>query len=208
MVNLKSYKKWIVVITILLLLVCFYYSFMKEPEPLDQVKTEEMIPLDIEKAPAVKTDEVDLEEDNSSIVIDIKGAVQHPGVYEVGVNARVFEVIEMAGGLSEKADELAINLASSLQDGMVVYIPFQGETEENQYINPSAVEETEHTTVNINLASSEELQTLSGIGPTKADAIIAYRDDNGPFTSIDGLLEVTGIGEKSLEKIREEISIK
>ncbi len=208
MVNLKSYKKWIIVITILLLLVCFYYSFMKEPEPLDQVNTKEIIPIDIEKAPAVKRDEVDLEEDNSSIVIDIKGAVQHPGVYEVGVDARVFEVIEMAGGLSEKADELAINLASSLQDGMVVYIPFQGETEENQYINPSEVEETEHTTVNINLASSEELQTLSGIGPTKADAIIAYRDDNGPFTSIDGLLEVTGIGEKSLEKIREEISIK
>ncbi|UHA62417.1 helix-hairpin-helix domain-containing protein [Metabacillus litoralis] len=142
----------------------------------------------------------------STIVIDVKGAVQTPGVYEISANARVHEIIEKAGGLSDQADEAAVNLASSLEDGMVVYIPQIGEIKENPFQTTNE-EKDSPKKININLATSEELQTLSGIGPAKAEAIISYREENGQFKSIEGLLEVSGIGEKSLEKLKEEVTV-
>lgn len=210
MSNLQQYKKWIIIIGISVLTIgCFYYYFIKEPATSELVKLEEKDSIDMEQTISLDEKENKQSEDESSlIVIDVKGAVQYPGVYEVAENARVFEAIQKAGGMSEKADELAVNLASPLQDGIAVYIPFKGETKENPFISPNVVDDPAQQKVNINLATSDELQTLSGIGPSKAEAIIAYREEQGPFTKIEDLLEVTGIGEKSLEKIREEITIK
>ncbi|HZH61393.1 MAG TPA: helix-hairpin-helix domain-containing protein [Metabacillus sp.] len=210
MSNLQQYKKWIIIIFISVLTIgCICYYFMQESETSELVKPEETASIDLEQTiPLEEKENEESEEKNSSIVIDVKGAVQHPGVYEVAKDARVFEAIQEAGGISDKADELAVNLASPLQDGMVVYIPFKGENKENPFISKNVVEDTAQQKVNINLATSEELQTLSGIGPSKAEAIIAYREELGSFTKIEDLLEVTGIGEKSLEKIREEITIK
>lgn len=210
MSNLQQYKKWIIIIGISVLTIgCFCYYFIKEPATSELVKLEEKDSIDMEQTISLEEKETEQSEDEGSlIVIDVKGAVQYPGVYEVAENARVFEAIQKAGGMNGKADELAVNLASPLQDGMVVYIPFKGETKENPFINPNVMEDPAQQKVNINLATSDELQTLSGIGPSKADAIIAYREEKGPFTKIEDLLEVTGIGEKSLEKIREEITIK
>lgn len=208
--NLQHYKKWIIIICISVLTIgCFCYYFMKEPATSELVKLEEKDSIELEQAFSLEEKESEESGDeNSSILIDVKGAVQQPGVYEVAEDARVFEAIQEAGGISEKADELAVNLASPLQDGMVVYIPFKGETKENPFISPNVVEDTVQQRVNINFATSEELQTLSGIGPSKAEAIIAYREEQGPFSKVEDLLDVTGIGEKSLEKIREEITIK
>ncbi|PMC39696.1 competence protein ComE [Bacillus sp. UMB0899] len=210
--NLKLNKKWIIIIiSSVLTICCIYYILLREPPKselvelggLDAGGIDETIPIQEEEP--VKT-----EEDRPLIMIDVKGAVQQPGVYEMPEDARVFEVIQKAGGLSENANELAVNLASSIQDGMVVYIPLKGETNENPFNSQSVVnnEGSARRKVNINSATSEELQTLTGIGPSKAEAIIAYREEQGSFTKIEDLLEVNGIGEKSFEKLSEEITVK
>ncbi|WP_174879223.1 helix-hairpin-helix domain-containing protein [Metabacillus niabensis] len=150
-------------------------------------------------------------ERTTTLVIDVKGAVQTPGVYEMESGSRVHDVIDEAGGLVKEADELAVNLAAPLEDGMVIYIPRKGEIKENPYVLPTEQKTTQEGTnekININLATLEELQTLPGIGPSKASSIIAYREENGPFSKIEDLLEVSGIGEKSLDKIKEEIVVK
>ncbi len=150
-------------------------------------------------------------ERNTTLVIDVKGAVQKPGVYEMENGSRVHDVIDEAGGLVNEADELAVNLAAPLEDGMVIYIPKKGEVKENPYVLPTEQKSNQEGTnekININLATLEELQTLPGIGPSKASSIIAYREENGPFAKIEDLLEVSGIGEKTLDKIKEEIVVK
>jgi competence protein ComEA len=92
---------------------------------------------------------------------------------------------------------------------MVLYIPKKGEVSENPLTATTPTEqEGNQEKVNINIATSEELQTLTGIGPSKADAIITYREENGHFKSPEGLMEVSGIGDKSFEKIKDEITIK
>ncbi|WP_026558680.1 helix-hairpin-helix domain-containing protein [Bacillus sp. J37] len=208
--NLQINKKWMIIICVSVLIVCcFYYFYAMEPMKSEVVKIEEMDMNEFEETISSNEKEpVDNGEERTSIVIDVKGAVLKPGVYEVPQDARVYEAIQEAGGLSEKADELSVNLASSLQDGMVVYIPIKGETKENPFISQNVAEDPSQKKVNINLATSEELQTLTGIGPSKAESIISYREEQGPFTKIEDLLEVTGIGDKSFEKLREEITVK
>ncbi|MBU7593655.1 hypothetical protein FVO58_14035 [Metabacillus halosaccharovorans] len=199
----------IIICISVLIVCCFYYLYVKEPVKSEVVKMEEMDMNEFEETISVNEKEpVDKGDERTSIVIDVKGAVLKPGVYEVPEDARLYEAIHEAGGLSEKADELAVNLASPLLDGMVVYIPIKGETKENPFISQNVAEDSSQKKVNINLATSEELQTLTGIGPSKAESIISYREEQGPFTKIEDILEVTGIGDKSFEKLREEITVK
>lgn len=205
----QKYKKWIILLVSLLAVTILYYYFFNIQASSELVTTnvegaymETSVPDETTKGEQ-KTSE---NSEASTIVIDVKGAVQTPGVYEISANARVHEIIEKAGGLSDQADEAAVNLASSLEDGMVVYIPQIGEIKENPFQTTNE-EKDSPKKININLATSEELQTLSGIGPAKAEAIISYREENGQFKSIEGLLEVSGIGEKSLEKLKEEVTV-
>ncbi|MDA7026872.1 helix-hairpin-helix domain-containing protein [Bacillus sp. CLL-7-23] len=145
------------------------------------------------------------------VVIDLKGAVKHPGVYQMKAGDRVHQLLKKAGGTVKKADEQQINLAAVLQDGMVVYIPSKGEkavqaqTEATASVKESEEEQTE--VVNINNASSKELQSIPGVGPSKADAIVAYREENGSFQKIEDITNVTGIGEKSFEKMKSSLSV-
>lgn len=148
-------------------------------------------------------EEETLPKEQSIIFVDVKGAVGKEGVYEIESGKRVKDVIELAGGFAESADTNQINLALLLEDEMVVYVPVLGESTIIQVNNG-----TEQGKVLINSATLEELQTLPGIGPAKAAAIIAYREENGPFQKVEDLLLVSGIGEKSLEKIKEGILIK
>ncbi|WP_246940538.1 helix-hairpin-helix domain-containing protein [Bacillus pinisoli] len=137
----------------------------------------------------------------TSMFVDIKGEVMMPGVYEVDATSRVLDLIKLAGGFTANAEQNAINLAQKLKDEMVIYVPAVGEETSLQ------VSEQEDGLININEADQSELETLPGIGPSKAAAIIAYREENGPFQSIDDLGNVSGIGEKSLEKLRDLIRI-
>lgn len=138
------------------------------------------------------------------ILVDIKGAVKKPGVYELPVNARLHELVNVAGGLTDDAEDRQVNMAIVLTDQQLVYIPRKGETVEQTNQTPQVGDESK---VNINTASAEELQTLTGIGEKKAQAIIDYRTQNGNFQSIDQLTEVDGFGEKTVEKLRDSITI-
>ena len=148
-------------------------------------------------------DEIEQESEEATVFVDIKGAVVHQGVYEVSKSARVKDVISLAGGFTNEADRTMINLAAKVYDEMVIYVPRMGEEGK---IPTQSLNNNEEK-VNINTATIDEIEELQGIGPTKAAAIVAYREEHGPFERIEDLLNVSGIGEKSLEKIKGQILI-
>lgn len=142
-----------------------------------------------------------------NVVVDVKGAVKVPGVFSFGSDQRVIDAIDAAGGLADNADTKLINFAQLLEDEMYIYIPETGE----DIIQQSSISEgqqTKETVVDINKADEAELLLLDGIGPSKAAEIIKYREENGPFQSIEELTNVTGIGEKTFERIKERIKVK
>lgn len=138
------------------------------------------------------------------ITVHVAGAVRVPGVYVVSSTARAIDAVRAAGGLAADADADRINLAASLADGQRVFVPQHGEDD------PLAVDPSPAGTgraapagpVNLNSATAAELETLPGIGPTTAAAIIAHRDLHGPFASVDELGEVAGIGPAKLAALR------
>lgn len=137
--------------------------------------------------------------------VDVKGAVIRPGVYEVKEGERVIDVIERAGGFRENADSLQVNLSQRVHDEMVIYVPVQGENIPVSTLLPAPAGTSNNGKININTASATELETLPGIGPQKAEAIIQYREENGPFQKAEDLMKVSGIGEKTFEKLKEHI---
>ncbi len=137
------------------------------------------------------------------IIVDLRGAVHKPGIYHLPVDSRIYELIEKAGGF-DNANISCINQAEKLVDESYIYIP--SINEECEDLSTSQNESTTNL-ININEASVSELSTLPGIGETKAQDIVNYRDTNGPFTSIEGLTDVSGIGEATLANISTLISI-
>lgn len=146
------------------------------------------------------------------MVVDIKGAVQKPGIYRMSSSDRISDAVSRAGGLTGKADQDKINLARKLSDEMVVYVPEKGEKgipdvagQSGGALSAAAVSvggTGQGNKVNINTADEQGMQDLPGIGPAKAKAIVTYRNGHGPFKTVDELTNVSGIGEKSLEKIK------
>ncbi|MGN0202913.1 MAG: helix-hairpin-helix domain-containing protein [Coprococcus sp.] len=124
------------------------------------------------------------------IYVYVCGKVNEPDVYELEPGARLFEAIEAAGGVCKEADLDRLNLADILEDGEKIYVPAEGETVES---SEDTEDKSSDGRVNINTATVEQLQTLPGIGEAKANAIIAYRDANGAFASVEELREVPGI---------------
>ncbi|QVY60414.1 helix-hairpin-helix domain-containing protein [Cytobacillus gottheilii] len=145
-------------------------------------------------------------EEETIILVDVKGSVENPGVYEAEDGDRVVDLIAEAGGLENDADEKMINFAQRVTDEMVLYIPKEGEESAGIELNMSA-NSNDDETVNLNTADSAELQTLPGIGPAKAEAIIDYRDTNGSFAEKEELKEISGIGDKTYEKLAELIKV-
>lgn len=143
------------------------------------------------------------------IVVYITGAVPRPGVYALPEGARVQDVISAAGGFLAEADKELINLAQVLEDGERLDIPF---AEGFSPVLPTPMElpaliEATSDLININTASSFELETLPGIGPTTAQKIIEYRDLNGPFFSTEDIINVSGIGPGTYERIKDLITV-
>ncbi len=141
------------------------------------------------------------------VFVDISGAVEKPGVYEVSEGTRLFEVIEMAGGLSEDADPDNVNQASFVEDGQKIIIPLKGSDAESGLL-PGNTEYTGETSglININTAAVDELKTLNGIGDTMAQRIIEYRSQRS-FKSKEDIMSVDGIGNKTYEKIKDHITV-
>ncbi|MEC0283677.1 ComEA family DNA-binding protein [Terribacillus saccharophilus] len=191
---------------ILAAVVCvFLIMWMREPrgdtavQQLEEVKN----PSDnqmLTESPA----ENQTASDNEKVMVDIKGEVQNPGVYELAPDSRVEQALNAAGGLTENAEGRSINLAQRVADEQVIYVAAIGEADVPVQTAGSS---TSSEKININQADSEELTELNGIGEAKAQAIITFREENGPFTSIEQLTEVPGIGEKSLENMKDQISL-
>ncbi|MBM7620337.1 competence protein ComEA [Bacillus tianshenii] len=210
-------KKWMlgtmgaVVLVIFLWPKMFPSSEMTEPPVFQKLVVEERDQEEVEEPnQSLEQETNDSPRLPATVLIDIKGAVRLPGVYELLSGERIIDAVDKAGGFLPNADTRKVNLASLLVDEMVIYVPEEGEeTEELTFVetpNDAGGKGAVDKKVNINTATEEELTTLSGIGPSKAQAIIEYREENGLFKSVDDMLNVTGIGEKSLEKIRDEIT--
>ena len=145
------------------------------------------------------------EKESIKIVVDIKGEIKNPNIYWLEEGCIIEDLINIAGGITEEGDLSKINRAQKLNDHEVVIIPNinDKESEIENIISSS----NDKNKVNINTASINELDTLSGIGPSKAEAIIKYREENGTFKSIEEIKNVTGIGEALFEKFKENITI-
>lgn len=172
------------------------------------------------------------------ITVYVAGAVRRPGNYTLSSGSRVGDAVDKAGGMTKKADPIAINLAQRLEDGMQVTVPARGQvlapTPTPTVLPPTATalpapatpapterpngEPTRPTDtpaedtppagpININTASQEDLETLPGIGPSKAAAIIEYRQQHGPFARIEDLQEVKGIGPKTFEALSDKVTV-
>jgi competence protein ComEA len=149
------------------------------------------------------------ENNNSTIKVHIDGDVANPGVVEISEDSRLEDAIEEAGGLNEDASTKNINLASKMEDGQKVYI-LSGEEEENNYFNNTEISSDNSLNggkININTAGIEELQKIDGIGPSLANRIYQYRQKNGKFTSIDDIKNISGIGDKKFESIKDNITL-
>lgn len=158
------------------------------------------------------------------IIVHLSGAVSSPGVYKLNQQARLVDLIQAAGGLTKKADMDKLNLAEQIYDGQKIIISeSEEETLKKTFLqtgldnNGTSAVKTDlydysssenKVIININQASQSALEELSGIGPSKASAILKYREKNGFFEQKDDLLEVSGIGEKTLENIEDEIRLR
>lgn len=142
------------------------------------------------------------------IIVHVKGAVVNPGVYSLPPNSRVRDALTAAGGLSPDGDTASLNLADYLQDGQSLPIPYKDPTSTSNLNTlpteaiPNDLGENPRDLIDINTASFEELDSLPGIGTDKAQKIISYRQENGPFSTIEAIQEVSGIGPATFEKIK------
>ncbi len=145
---------------------------------------------------------------------DIKGSVKEPGIYSFSSEERVYDVLKRAGGLLEEADSDRINFSAKIEDQQVLYIPAVGE-ELPEHLDQLASSEGKQSTadsepskININTASPSELQQIPGIGSVKAKEIFRFREENGSFQKVEDLQEISGIGEKTVEKLKNFVTIK
>jgi len=156
------------------------------------------------------------------LTVEIAGEVHQPYVYDVLPGSRVIDGIEAAGGLTDSADTRDTNLAALLVDGMKVYVPSKAEVKAvevttgikagSSYVSGSTAIKSEAAQsdsgkVNINTADSVRLQTLNGVGPSTAQKIIAYRTEKGAYITIDDIKKVSGIGDKTYEKLKDHIIV-
>lgn len=131
------------------------------------------------------------------VVVDVKGSVMKPGVYELPLGSRVKDAINLAGGLSLNADQISINLSQLLSDEMVIIVLEKGDQRH----------ETQSHKINLNRATLEQLTQLKGIGKAKAQAIIDYRNSGNLFKTIDDLKKIKGISERLINAIRNDVSV-
>lgn len=179
--------------------------------PREQAKTQESVPWENqsdekeqEETSGSGSDNKTEEPEEEDVRVDVKGEVHAPGVYTLRADERVEEAIQKAGGITDKADMLQVNLAERIEDEMVIHIPGEGEETITAPLKESSEKEA---VVNVNEAGQVDLETIPGIGPAKAAAILSYREENGSFETIEDLSNVSGIGEKTVEQLRDYISL-
>ena len=225
------HKKQIILVCLGLVLLLVIGSFFIYKNYTAENKVEENIVLNTKKD--TKKDEE--EEENIYYQVDIKGEVINPGIYTVKEGSRVIDVIRLAGDLTEVADTSVLNLSKKVEDEMVIIVYSYNEVEaftetiekeeieqeaclkQNGIQNDACIKDSTDDTssssvvisgkVSLNTATLDELMTLPGIGESKAQAIIKYREEVGAFQNIEELKEVSGIGDAIFDQIKENITI-
>ena len=190
-------KKKLFIILIIIIFIGIYI-FVKNKLSVEEytyVSTENMI---------VSSETEELEESEDTIKVHVTGEVLNTGLIELKTGSRIYDAIEECGGTTDLADVSKVNLAYILSDGEKIYIPSINDEDDVDYILNSE----SNSKVNINTATAEQLETLNGIGESLAAAIIAYREENGNFSSIEDIKNVSGIGDSKFEKIKDYISVK
>ena len=188
----------------------FYVNDFGRPSPVNTLSLEEKLQTDEKGLDNIQTEKQPELPEN--IMVDVKGQIKKPGVYQANTGERVIDVISRAGGLTDKADQGQVNFAEHVKDEMIIYIPAKGEAGISSPITPgsnpsSSVGSQKSAKININKADDTELQNLPGIGPAKAAAIIEYRNTSGPFKAVEDLKNISGIGDKTFEKLKDLIAI-
>ncbi|HEL2552450.1 TPA: helix-hairpin-helix domain-containing protein [Streptococcus suis] len=209
---LKEYKWQIALPAVAGLLMATFLIF-SQPAKSDQTGLTDFPQTEQTSSSQEQVEEVSTEvsEEPSQLVIDVKGAVVKPGLYTLEADARVNDAVEAAGGLTSQADPKSINLAQKLSDEAVVYVASKDENisvvASTTASSAMSQEEKSTSLVNLNTATEADLQTISGIGAKRAADIIAYREANGGFKSVDDLNNVSGIGDKTMESIRPYVTV-
>lgn len=191
-------KKWLGLVAIIVT-VLFLFFWKTNQHTERSVIATDVQAKDVEKKSKSKI--LDAKE-QKKILIDMKGAVVKEGVYEMKEGDRFKDAVEKAGGFLPEADIKKVNLAQIVQDQMILYVP-----NKNEQVQDVATSSKGEGKVQINAASKEQLEKITGIGSRKAESILKYREEHGPFQKIEDLLEIDGIGVKSLEKIKDQIII-
>jgi competence protein ComEA len=143
----------------------------------------------------------------STVIVYISGAVSAPDVYELPIDARIKDLVLAAGGLTADADPERINLAERLKDSEHIHVPRQGESPGDGAVVADTTSVAQGGSLDLNTASASDLDSLPGIGQSFADRIIEYRTTNGPFTSVEDLQKVKGIGAALFAKIAPLVSV-
>lgn len=204
MIYIEKFKNlFIKIIIILIILVIIIYNFFISQNEEDEFDISNIV---------VEPQNIEIIEKINKIKIYVTGEVNNPGVFEMNENSRIEDAINLAGGLTSSANIKNVNLAFVLEDGQKLYIPNIND-KEIEYISKENGEniidgiKSSGSKININKASLEELKSLPGVGPSLAQKIITYRTENGKFNSIDDLKNVSGIGDKKFEGLKDNISI-
>ncbi|MFM0855493.1 helix-hairpin-helix domain-containing protein [Streptococcus suis] len=209
---LKEYK-WQIALPAVAGLLLTTFLIFSQPAKSDQTGLTDFPQLEQTSSSSELVEETSAEasEEPSQLVVDVKGAVAKPGLYTLEEGSRVNDAVEAAGGLTSQADPKSINLAQKLSDEAVVYVASKDENISvvASTTTSSAMSQEEKNTnlVNLNTATEADLQTISGIGSKRAADIIAYREANGGFKSVDDLNNVSGIGDKTMESIRPYVTV-
>ncbi|AGV73706.1 helix-hairpin-helix domain-containing protein [Lactococcus cremoris] len=211
--KLKEYWKIMLLVVCALIAGGIFYIFTNSPKPAETLSVENLSSSST-KSSVSKFNSSSSEKNKNEIMVDLKGAVAKPNVYQISSDERLVDLIRQAGGFTDQADQKSINLSAKLKDEEVIYVPKVGESSSSESTDSptgSSVSNQISTTsgpkVNINKADLTELQKLTGIGQKKAQDIIDFRMKNGDFKSIEDLGKVSGFGDKTLEKLKDEISI-
>ena len=160
-----------------------------------------------EEIVAAEVTEIEMPETVVLLVVDVAGAVLNPGVYSLPMNSRVIDAINAAGNVLKGADVSDINLARLLKDGEQVYVYAASRGSSSSRSTARSAPPRNTGPIAINRASAKELEALDGIGPVLASRIIAYRNANGPFVTLEALLEVSGIGPAKFAQFKEKIRL-
>lgn len=214
----QKQKILLIIISIALFIFLFIYIYKNLYE--SENNSEIILNNDINQIQNEQVNEkIGIINEKEKVVIHVVGEVNSPGVVTLEEGARIIDAINAAGGKTEEADLSKINLAYVVEDGTQIYIPRINEnlnqvelisTEAGQSVvinNSNINEEENNTKVNINTANKEKLETLPGIGETTAQKIIDYREQNGKFTKIEDLQNVSGIGEAKFNSLKDKITV-